>query len=149
MDQQQTREFICAEVKKQVTPLIEELAEVKRQNSQQSSALTLHGKQVEKLDRWSKQLWSNGSGGPPGYLEVARKQDDERYEKLFDSISKLKAEGFRQEGRDELLEDQDVEKDKKLVRLKNYALVASSFGGAWLFKPVFHSFIAYIVKQLQ
>ena len=27
-------------------------------------------------------LYSNGSGGPPGYLEVAREEDDERYNRL-------------------------------------------------------------------
>lgn len=46
-------------------------------------------KLLESIDRWKASLWSNGSGGPPGYLEVARKEDDERYDRLFKSIEDL------------------------------------------------------------
>jgi hypothetical protein len=37
---------------------------------------------LESLNRWKLSLWSNGSGGPPGYLEMARDEDDKRYEDL-------------------------------------------------------------------
>lgn len=37
---------------------------------------------LEKLDRWRNSLWSNGSGGPPGYLEVARAEDKTRFADL-------------------------------------------------------------------
>lgn len=37
---------------------------------------------IEKMDRWRVSLWSNGSGGPPGYLEVARAEDEKRYARL-------------------------------------------------------------------
>lgn len=38
---------------------------------------------LAQINRWKTSLWSNGSGGPPGYLEMARKEDDERYQRLF------------------------------------------------------------------
>ena len=44
---------------------------------------------LTKLDRTVRSLYSNGSGGPPGYLETARKEDDERYERLFNIINGL------------------------------------------------------------
>jgi hypothetical protein len=47
------------------------------------------GQKVDKLDRTLRSLYSNGSGGPPGYLETARKEDDERYERLFRSFKEL------------------------------------------------------------
>ena len=37
-----------------------------------------------------RSLYSNGSGGPPGYLETAREQDDERFAALFDMASESK-----------------------------------------------------------
>ncbi len=36
------------------------------------------------LERLMRSLYSNGSGGPPGYLEMARAEDKERFAKLFE-----------------------------------------------------------------
>jgi hypothetical protein len=38
---------------------------------------------LAKLNSWKLSLWANGSGGPPGYLEKARQEDDERYGRLL------------------------------------------------------------------
>lgn len=152
MDHQQTREFICAEVKKQVTPLIEELAEVKRQNASQSSALTLQGKDISGLKTWNLQFWSNGSGGPKGFIERRIEQEDERYEKLLEGLNDFKAEKFRQEGRTRLLLDQEVVVDKRLGRLKTYAGIAAVFGGSWiisLVRPILHAVALYVAAQIK
>lgn len=44
---------------------------------------------VDKLDKNMRSLYSNGSGGPPGYLENARAEDDKRYKLLFDKVDDL------------------------------------------------------------
>lgn len=36
------------------------------------------------MERRMRSLYSNGSGGPPGYLEMARAEDKERFAKLFE-----------------------------------------------------------------
>lgn len=38
------------------------------------------------LERTVRSLYSNGSGGPPGYLETARAEDQERFKKLFQFV---------------------------------------------------------------
>ena len=38
---------------------------------------------VERLDKTVRSLYSNGSGGPPGYLETARAEDKEKHENLM------------------------------------------------------------------
>ena len=45
---------------------------------------------VDRLDVRMRSLYSNGSGGPPGYLEMARAQDDERYQRLFNIVEEMK-----------------------------------------------------------
>ena len=44
---------------------------------------------VESQGRTLRSLYSNGSGGPPGYLENARREDNERYDRLFRKIENL------------------------------------------------------------
>jgi hypothetical protein len=44
---------------------------------------------VSRLDRTVRSLYSNGSGGPPGFLETARSEDNDRFDRLFDSIKEL------------------------------------------------------------
>lgn len=44
---------------------------------------------LEALNRWKLSLWSNGSGGPPGYLETARAQDTRRFDYLSKEIEKM------------------------------------------------------------
>jgi hypothetical protein len=44
---------------------------------------------VDRLDRTVRSLYSNGSGGPPGFLEIARDEDKRDKEKLFGLIEKI------------------------------------------------------------
>lgn len=55
------------EVEKQITPFRELLA--------------INTRMTEAINRWKLSLWSNGSGGPPGYLEIARDEDKVREDK--------------------------------------------------------------------
>lgn len=41
-------------------------------------------KEVYPIKEWMWSLWSNGSGRPEGYLQMARKADDLRYKQLAD-----------------------------------------------------------------
>ncbi len=47
---------------------------------------------VEKVDRQGnilRSLYANGSGGPPGYLEMARAEDKEQDKRLFGRIDEV------------------------------------------------------------
>lgn len=61
-----------AEVEKQLKPFKEELA--------------LNTGKTIKLEKWQLGMWSNGSGGPPGYLEIAREQDKANFAKIFELL---------------------------------------------------------------
>jgi hypothetical protein len=63
--EEQIRRFVVEEVNRRVDPLHAGL---------------------EALNRWKLSLWSNGSGGPPGYLETARELDTRRYKYLFEKM---------------------------------------------------------------
>lgn len=43
---------------------------------------------VDRLDKTVRSLYRNGSGGPPGYLETARAEDNEWKEKLLAVVEK-------------------------------------------------------------
>ena len=42
------------------------------------------------MERLMRSLYSNGTGGPPGYLEMARAEDKERFAKLFEMAEAAK-----------------------------------------------------------
>jgi hypothetical protein len=44
---------------------------------------------LEKVERHGLSLYSNGSGGPPGYLENARQEDQEWKDKIEDQINPI------------------------------------------------------------
>jgi len=44
---------------------------------------------VDRLDRTVRSLYSNGSGGPPGFLEVAREEDKKRQGELDGKLDDL------------------------------------------------------------
>lgn len=46
-------------------------------------------KEQEKTRTWRLGLWSNGSGGPPGYLETARAEDKEHFTEIFKTLHEL------------------------------------------------------------
>lgn len=45
---------------------------------------------VDKQGRLLYSLYSNGSGGPPGYLEMARAEDNKRFGELLEMMEDLK-----------------------------------------------------------
>lgn len=57
------------------------MEEVQTQLKPFKEALDINTRMTEAINRWKLSLWSNGSGGPPGYLEVAREEDKNREDK--------------------------------------------------------------------
>lgn len=41
---------------------------------------------LTKTENWQHKLWSNGSNGPPGYLETARDEDKQRQKEVDEKI---------------------------------------------------------------
>lgn len=164
---EEIREAILAEVQKQLQPMATAVAEVRRQNSQQSVALEKNAASLEKsstkileIDTWRKGLWGNGSG-VPGYLERARAEDKQKFEQMFQMISELKETEMKREGKDELLREleanrikleqlADTKRTGRLTRLHIWLAIASSFAGAWtltLVRPILHYLIQELLKN--
>jgi hypothetical protein len=146
-----THRWIAEEVKRQMATFNKSVEEVKTQNSQQSNLLAMQVRKIDDIGSRLKGLWGNGTG-PPGYLENARKEDKEWKTEMFSVVSELRADVFREEGKKELRDEQEEEKDRRLGRWKTYAYIAASLGGAWfwtLMRPLFHSIVGYLVKALQ
>lgn len=76
MNNEELRRLVVAEVVRQLAP------HRKLQEAIQTK--------VDAIDRWKLSLWSNGTGGPPGYLEIARKEDNSRYERIFSTMEDVK-----------------------------------------------------------
>lgn len=68
MERAEIERFIVREVAAQLKPIVAELHE--------------NTEATKNIAKWKLALWSNGSGGPPGYLEISRAQDTQRYEEL-------------------------------------------------------------------
>jgi hypothetical protein len=93
-------------------------------------------------------IWANGSGGPPGYLELlsaslektARERNDsvdEQFQRLFTVVSDIKKDKYRAEGAAEQLGKDKLDAVQvALVRrdwLRMALMVGTMGGGAWLF----------------
>jgi hypothetical protein len=102
IDEETVRRWIVEEVNKQLTPT---------------------NRLLESIDKWKLSLWSNGSGGPPGYLETARREDDDRYERLFKSVGEL---GDHKNNVTEFL---TIYKERELQKSENRKLLLK-IGGA-------------------
>lgn len=99
------------EVRRMVT------VEVARQLSPLRKAQDLIKSRVESIDRWKLSLWSDGTGGPPGFLETARAEDDKRYERLFGTMDSVKEKQTAIDIFIGILKERDErrEKNKKLA----------------------------------
>ena len=84
MDRDEIREFIMQEITRQLDPF-------KRELSDQSKSL-------KDISHWKHALWSNGSGGPPGWLELFAQETRDGLKQIRDIITKLSAEETRREG---------------------------------------------------
>lgn len=141
MDEEIQR-FIRDEVARQVLPIAQSVEAVSKQNGYQSGLLTMQVKKIEDLERWTRKLWSNGSGGPPGYLEIAREQDEDWKSEVRGILSGITAQGLKDEGKKQLLVEQEKQADRRLVRWKYAASIASIFFGSWvltLIRPLLHA----------
>lgn len=63
------------EIKRQLHPVFRTIEKTEESVEELRQALNKNSQATESIGRWKLGLWSNGSGGPPGYLEVAREQD--------------------------------------------------------------------------
>jgi hypothetical protein len=146
-----TLRWIAEEVKKQMEPVNKSVEEVKAQNSGQSHLLAMQVRKIDDIGARLKGLWGNGTG-PPGYLENARKEDEKWKGEMFEVVSELRANVFREQGKKQLRDEQEEEKDRRIGRWKTYAYIAASLGGAWfwtLMRPLFHSMVDYLVKAMR
>src|ERR1700733_14185687 len=143
---EQIRRWITEEVHKQVEPLTNAVGDIKEQNRVQNNLLTMQEKSLREVGNRLRGLWGNGTG-PPGYIENARAEDKVWKEQMFEKLSVIEAEKYREEGEKRLLGEQEEQKDRRLGRWKTYAYIAASFGGAWfwtLIRPLVHSFVNYL-----
>lgn len=76
---------------------------------------------VEKQGQRLRSLYSNGSGGPPGYLEMARAEDKKTMEDLFEKIDQVVESvavlGARMNKTDEFIllhNDRDDQRDRRI-----------------------------------
>lgn len=147
-----TRGWVTAEIRRQMEPLQATLKAIQTQNAEQTGLLNDHIRVVDDFDHWRRALWGNGTG-PKGFLELAREEDrrnqvqarkevNERYDELLKEVGKLRAEGYREEGKTELREEQEKKKTVKLTRARTWMAIAATCAGAFgldtVIKPLFH-----------
>ena len=145
------KDFIVTEIHKQLEPMSDAVAEVKRQNTFQTLILDRQATKLGDIDAWRRALWGNGSG-PPGYLEVARAEDKQKYDKLLSAVSELKAGTLRQEGKDQLLKEQEHQKTSRLTRAHLWIAIFGCFCGAWtltLVRPILRIMLEHLAKLIQ
>ena len=97
VDNDELRRLITSEVQNQLAPL--------RQA-------------VEQQGKSLRSLYSNGSGGPPGFLETARAEDNDRFQRIFDALGKLRPlEDFvtKHNATEEQREKDRIERDKTIA----------------------------------
>jgi hypothetical protein len=97
---------------------------------------------VNRLDRTLRSLYSNGSGGPPGFLETARAEDNRRFEELFrikreeiNAIKPLQTYVIEQKEKDRLIAEQLTSADKRInlkIAVLTLLIGAMMLGLAWL-----------------
>lgn len=84
---------------------------------------------VDKQGMTLRSLYSNGSGGPPGYLETAREVDNGRFKELFEMLNDFKCDlqPLKQFMNDHLATEKQIDLDKKeLNRKLNVKLIIVS-----------------------
>jgi uncharacterized protein YhaN len=159
------KKLVHEEVTKQMHALSKSVDEVQKQNDGQSKLLAMQVARIDTVDRWTKKLWSNGSGGPPGYLEIARKEDkerlerqerlaDKRFEELAEMIGKLEADRLRKEAVDKAEAEKlaDTQKTHRWTRAHLILVIAGSFGGTWflhLILPLVKALVDHAVQALK
>lgn len=80
------------EVKRQLSPAFRTIERTEEAVDSLRQALTENSRTTESINRKILGIWSNGSGGPPGYLEVARAQDEKWKKELLEQVGDMKKE---------------------------------------------------------
>jgi hypothetical protein len=146
-----THNFVCNEVTRQVQPLAQAVAEFKRQNGEQSTLMSMHVRKIEDVDRRLRALYGNGSG-PPGFIEIARREDKEWKDHLFSMVDKLTTDRLREEGRASALVELADQKDKRLRNLQKWISLVGVPAGAWvlsLLHPLMHAFVLHFASIIK
>lgn len=130
------------EVLRQMQPLKEAVADLKRQNDTQSAMLDKVADSLRKAQDWCTKFWSNGSGGPLGWMENRVAMDDARYTVLASDVAEIKADSLREDGKKALR----VEMWTKIRRVAMFAVGLGGTGGYFL-HPMLHS-IAQWLEQV-
>jgi len=149
-----TRGWVLAEVKKQMEPLTKAMQVIQGQNAEQTAKiaeqtkiLSDHVKVVDDFDHWRKALWGNGTG-PKGFLELAREEDKRNINEILKTVSSLKAESYRQEGKTELRKEQEQHKTVKLTRAHIWMAIVATCAGAFgldtFIKPLVHYLLSLL-----
>jgi hypothetical protein len=148
---EESRRFICDEVSRQVQPLSSAVAEVKKQNGEQSTIIAMQVRKIDEISTRLRALYGNGTG-PPGFLEIARKEDKDKIDRLFDMVDELTAERFRKEGEAELLKQLEAKKGKRVRDLQNWLKIIAVPAGAWglaLLHPVLKMIVDHFASALK
>lgn len=154
------KEWMMAEIHRQLAPMAEAVADVKRQNNTQTVILDKQASKLSDIDVWRRALWGNGSG-QPGYLEIARAEDKAKYNHLLEVVRDLKSDDLRQEGKEQLLREleekrlkiEELEQSRKTHKLTRFHLwigiAATLFGASLLtmIHPILH-FLAALLTRL-
>jgi hypothetical protein len=150
-DSPSSRDFISQEVTRQIQPIGSAVLEVKKQNAEQSTIIAMQVRKIEEIGNRLRALYGNGTG-PPGYLEVARKEDKEKIDRLFSMVDDLTAEKLRSEGAAAALREIDAKKSRRLMVWQRWATGLGIPAGAWLFtlfRPLLHALIVHLAKSIQ
>lgn len=154
--------WIVNEIHTQLSPMADAVADVKRQNNIQTIILDRQVERLSDIDVWRRALWGNGIG-PPGYLEIARAEDKAKYDKLLEAVNDLKAGELREEGKEELKREIEVNridiaeltesrKTHRLARIHFWIAILASFAGAWtltLLRPILKALVSYLLRVIQ
>lgn len=129
MDNEEIRLLIEREVDRKMDPVLKSMGELK-------TLFTIVSKKLDSFNHWKLSLWSNGSGGPPGYLERARADDDKRYGDLLQAVTELKRKDIQEETTEKVINDLKEEKRKNVkARLDKFSVLITLLGsgaGAFL-----------------
>jgi hypothetical protein len=124
---------------------------VKRQNGEQSTIIAMQVRKIEEIAARLRALYGNGTG-PPGFLEIARKEDKEKIDRLFNMVDELSAERFRKEGEADLLKELEAKKDKRLRNLQKWFSIIAVPAGAWglaLIRPVIKVLLEHFAAAIK
>lgn len=101
--------------------------------------------QLHQLLLWKSSMYSNGSGGPPGYIERMNIDHNEKFERLFSALDEIKTVRLRDEGAaaqkalDQASHSKSVSNTRDWLKFVLQFLTFIGGGGMlWLLQVFFH-----------